>query len=129
MGEYATDVKNGWLDDFTSVTLYLALFVGDPAGAGVEISGANYARKAVVTGDWSVASNGFKSNINPVTFPKATGIQSGDDVTHWALFDDLSAGNLKNSDDLPVEQQQPIVENNTVEFSAGDLDLSISDTV
>jgi hypothetical protein len=126
MGDFTPEVKNGWLDGFTSVTLYLALFVGDPAGAGVEISGANYARLPVVAGDWSVASNGFKHNANAVTFPKATGIQSSDDITHWALFDALAAGNLKNSDDLPVAQQQPIVENNTVEFGIGDIDLSIS---
>ena len=127
MGGYAVEVKNGWLDSLTSTTLYMALFVGDPAAAGVEISGGDYARKSVATADWSVASNAFKHNVNPVTFPQSTGVWSADDVTHWALFNAPAAGNIKAHDDLPVNQQQPIMENNTIEFAAGDLDLSISD--
>jgi hypothetical protein len=127
MGKFSVQVKNGWLDGLTSVTLYAALFVGDPAGAGVEISGGDYARKSIVTGYWSGASNGFKHNATAVTFPRANGVWSAANITHFALFDAATAGNLKASDDLPVAQQQPIVDGNTVEFAAGDIDLSISD--
>jgi hypothetical protein len=127
MGEFSVQVKNGWLDGLTAATLYAALFVGDPAGAGVEISGGDYARKAIVTGDWSVASNAFKHNVNPATFPRANGVWSAANITHFALFDALTGGNRKSSDELPVEQRQPIVDGNTVEFAAGDIDLSISD--
>jgi len=127
MGKFATTVKNGWLDDVTSVTLYLALFVGDPAGAGVEISGGDYARKSVAAADWSVASSALVHNTNAITFPQATGVWSASNITHFALFDAATAGNLMASDDLPAAQQQPIVDGNTVEFAAGDLDLTISD--
>jgi hypothetical protein len=127
MGAFATSVKNGWLDDVTNSTLYLALFVGDPSGAGVEISGGNYARKTVATTDWAAAASGSLSNSSAVTFDQATDIWSADDVTYWALYDASTGGNLVAYDDVPAAQQQPIVSGNTVEFSAGDIVLTISD--
>lgn len=126
MGTFAVSVRNGWLDDVTNATMYLALFVGDPAGAGVEISGANYARKSVATTDWNAAAAGALINANAVTFPQATGVWSASNVTFWALYDAVSGGNLKASDELDAGQQQPIVENNTVEFAAGQITMTIS---
>lgn len=129
MGKFAESVRNGWLDTTTGSTMYLALFVGDPAGAGTEISGANYARKSVAAADWNAASGGSLTNANTITFPQATGVWSASNVTHWALYDSVSAGNLIASDDLDAGQQQPIVENNTVEFPAGQITLSVSDPI
>ena len=127
MGAFATSVKNGWLDDVTNSTLYLALFVGDPSGAGVEISGGNYARKSVAATDWAAAASGTLSNSNAITFTQATDVWSASNVTYWALYDASTGGNLKAWDDLPANQQQPIVSGNTVEFSVGDIVLTISD--
>ena len=124
MGTFAVAVRNGWLDDVTSATMYLALFVGDPEDSGVEISGGNYARKSVAATDWNAASAGSLTNANDITFPQATDVWSASDVTYWALYDAATAGNLKAKDDLPAEQQQPIVSGNTVEFSAGSITLS-----
>jgi len=127
MGKFAAAVKNGWLDDVTSTTLYLGMFVGDPSGAGVEISGANYARVEVPATSWGTADAGAVSNTTAITFPKATGIQSSSDVTYFGLYTAATGGDLKFWDDLSAEQQQPIVENNTVSFAVGDIDLTITD--
>jgi len=127
MGKFAVAVKNGWLDDVTSTTLYLGMFVGDPSGAGVEISGANYARVEVPATSWGTADAGAVSNTTAITFPKATGIQSSSDVTYFGLYTAATGGDLKFWDDLSAEQQQPIVENNTVSFAVGDIDLTITD--
>lgn len=126
MGTFSVSVRNGWLDDVTNSTMYLALFVGDPEGAGVEISGGNYARKSVATTDWNAASSGSLTNSNDITFAQATDVWSASDITYWALFNAATDGNLQASDDLPANQQQPIVSGNTVEFSAGDITLSIT---
>ena len=127
MGKFAVAVKNGWLDDVTSTTLYLGMFVGDPSGAGVEISGANYARVEVPATSWGTADAGAVSNTTAITFPKATGIQSSSDVTYFGLYTAATGGDLKFWDDLSEAQQQPIVENNTVSFAIGDIDLTITD--
>ena len=127
MGKFAVAVKNGWLDDVTDATLYLGMFVGDPSGAGVEISGANYARVSVPATSWGTADAGAVSNTTAITFPKATGIQSSSNVTYFGLYTAATGGDLKFWDDLPAGQQQPIVENNTVSFAAGDIDLTITD--
>ena len=127
MGKFAVAVKNGWLDDVTSTTLYMSLFVGDPTDSGVEISGANYARVEVPSTSWGDAAAGALSNTAVVTFPKSTGVQSADDVTYFALYTASTGGDLKFYDDLPAAQQQPVVENNTVSFAIGDIDLTVSD--
>ena len=127
MGKFAVAVKNGWLDDVTSTTLYMSLFVGDPTDSGVEISGANYARVEVPATSWGTADAGAVSNTTAITFPKATGIQSSSDVTYFGLYTAATGGDLKFWDDLSAAQQQPIVENNTVSFAIGDIDLTITD--
>jgi hypothetical protein len=127
MGKYNETVKNGWLDDVTSSILYLALYVGDPEGAGTEISGGDYARKSVATTDWAAAASSAIANVNAVTFPAATGVWSAADITYWALFDAATDGNLIASDDLAAGQQQPVVDGNIVEFPIGDIDLTITD--
>jgi len=127
MGKFTTAVKNGWLDDVTSATLYMALFVGDPSSGGTEISGANYARLSVPATSWGAASSASCSNSAAITFPQATGVWSASNVTYFALYTAVTGGDLKFQDDLPVAQQQPIVENNTVEFAIGSIVLTVSD--
>ena len=129
MGGFVESVRNGWLDDFGSTTQYLALFVGDPTGAGVEISGSNYARKEVAPTDWNAAASGAKDNGNAITFPQATDVWSASNITHFGLFDASTGGNLKAYDELPENQKQPIAANNTIEFSAGDIVLTASNQV
>jgi hypothetical protein len=77
-----------------AVTCYVGLFTAAPsdAGGGTEVTGGSYARKATAAGDWNSASGGSTSNLNPITFVTATG--SWGTVTHFALFDAASAGNM-----------------------------------
>lgn len=74
-------------------TPYLALYIGDPAAGGFEVSGGSYARQAVVLTDPGVS--GQSSNANNIAFPTPTadwGI-----VTHLVLTDALSGGSWRMS--------------------------------
>ena len=87
-----------FLDHFTgraSTTapsaVYLGLAVGsiaDNAG-GTELSGSNYARKAIT---FAVASGGAISSNASVEFDPATG--SWGTVAYWGIWDASTSGNL-----------------------------------
>lgn len=71
-------------------TLYVGLFTSDPgeAGGGTEVSGGSYARQTItftVTGSQA-------SSSAAVEFPTATA--SWGTITHAAVYDAASAGNL-----------------------------------
>ncbi len=76
--------------------VYVALFTATPndAGGGTEVTGGSYARVAQVnnTTNWPSAAAGSKSNGTVVTFPQAT--VSWGVVTHFALFDASTGGNM-----------------------------------
>ena len=97
MGSFAAYAKNKIVDHFTGKaawtmpTIYVALFVGDPEGAGTEVSGGSYARKATAAADWNTASGGATSNAQALAFPQATG--SWGTVDYFALYDAASGGN------------------------------------
>jgi hypothetical protein len=101
-------------------TGYLALFVGDPAGAGAECSGAGYARIPVTLG---AAAAGVRSNTSgPHVFTVgAGGWQAG--VNYSALFSASSGGSLISSDALDATRDMSI-EGATMTFGVGDIDLS-----
>lgn len=83
--EHSTALPNTW---------YVALFLDDPgeSGTGTEVSGAGYTRAEVANddGNWEVTGFESKANAAQITFTEATG--GWGEVTHWALFDDPSAG-------------------------------------
>lgn len=65
-------------------------------GTGTEVSGNAYARQALTkaTGTWTApTASGVISNTAEVLFPTATPSGQGT-VTHGALFDASSAGNM-----------------------------------
>lgn len=72
-------------------TVYVGLFTSDPtdAGSGTEVSGGSYARKAMTFGS---PSNGASTNSGAVEFDQATG--SWGTITHFAIFDALTTGNM-----------------------------------
>lgn len=78
-------------------TVYVALYTATPndAGGGTEVSGNGYARASVTnnTTNWPNASGGSKSNGAAIQFAAASGGSWGT-VTHFALFDAASAGNM-----------------------------------
>lgn len=79
---------------FTKPTAYVGLYTAAPSdsGGGTEVSGNNYARVATAGADWNAAASGSTSNANAITFPTASG--SWGTVTHFALFDAATTGNM-----------------------------------
>jgi hypothetical protein len=87
-------------------TIYLALFTAAPsdAGGGTEVSGGSYARVQVgpsvsawlstngATSGASSGTSGQTSNAADSTFPAPTA--NWGTVTHFAIFDAVTAGNM-----------------------------------
>lgn len=77
-------------------TIYVALFTSAPSdsGGGTEVSGGSYARAAVTNDatNFPAASGGVKANGTEIAF--ATASAPWGNVTHFAVFDALSGGNL-----------------------------------
>lgn len=78
--------------------LHVGLFTAAPgeAGGGTEVAGGSYARAALAPSDsnWAAAAggNGTTSNAVAITFPAPTA--NWGLVTHWAIFDAASGGNM-----------------------------------
>jgi hypothetical protein len=90
-----------------AATWYIGLFTAAPSdtGGGTEVSGGNYARQGVTAGltQWagtqsagsttaSSGTGGTTSNNSAITFGAPSA--SWGTVTHWGIFDAVSAGNL-----------------------------------
>jgi len=77
-------------------TFYVALFTAAPtdAGGGTEVAGGSYARIAVTNDatNFPAAVSGSKQNATPIIFAAATA--NWGTVTHFAIFDALSGGNM-----------------------------------
>lgn len=69
--------------------IFMALFLGNPVQGGSEVSGGGYQR---VTVTFSPAANRRISNSSDVEFPEATA--DWGTITHFALFDAATAGNM-----------------------------------
>jgi len=78
--------------------IFVALYTAAPSdsGGGTEVSAGGYTRVDAGQGDSSWAApaggNGQTSNSNAINFPAPTG--NWGVVTHFGLFDALTAGNL-----------------------------------
>lgn len=73
--------------------LYVALFLEDPteAGTGQEVDAASYARREVAWDLVTDRSDAMQNNAL-LSFPAA--VQDWGLVTHWGVYDALTAGNL-----------------------------------
>lgn len=119
----------GGADYTRPATLYIALCTADPTDAGTgssitEPSGNNYARVAVTNNatNFPASSSGAKSNGTAVTFPQASG--SWGTVTHFAICDASSAGNMLGHGDLTVSKA--VSSGDTPSFAIGDLDITLT---
>ncbi|KPK71864.1 MAG: hypothetical protein AMJ84_05465 [Acidithiobacillales bacterium SM23_46] len=108
--------------------IYVALSTADPTddGSGIaEPSGNGYARKQTAPADWNAAvvsdTNYRIDNANDITFAEATG--SWGTISHFALFDAASAGNILAHGALSVSKA--IGAGDTAKFAAGDLDVDL----
>lgn len=80
---------------FTKPTTYVGLSTADPtddASGLAEPSGNNYSRVTTSGSDWDAAASGAVANAATLTFPEASGAWGT--VTHFALFDASSSGNM-----------------------------------
>jgi len=109
---------------YTAPTIYVGLSTADPLedGSGLaEPTGGGYARVATAAVDWNAALNGLIDNANDIIFPQATA--SWGTITHFALFDAATAGNMLASGALSAAKT--INANDTAKFVAGDLDVTL----
>ncbi len=106
-------------------TLYLALCKSDPGeaatGAGLdEPSGGAYARQSINV--WDSAASRATANTSDIPFPTATG--DWGTITHWAICDALTDGNVLAYGVLSASKN--VETNGTISVLAGDLDISIN---
>ncbi len=130
MGSFTDYWENEILDhlfgkgSYTPPTIYVGLSTADPtddASGLAEPSGNSYARAATTGADWNVASGGTLDNANEITFPEASG--NWGTLTHFALFDAASAGNMLAHGSLSISKS--IGSGDTAKFATGDLDVSL----
>lgn len=101
--------------------IYVALSTTNP---GEDASGLNepsygsYAR--VSHNSWDVASSRATENTGQISFPQATAGSAT--VTHWALFDASSGGNMLGYGSFSEEKE--IVTGNTPRIADGQIDIS-----
>ncbi len=107
-------------------TLYVALSTADPLddGSGLaEPVGNAYARVAVPNNltEWPAAAGGSKTHANNITFPVATGAWGT--ITHFAVFDALTAGNQLGSGALTTPRVVAL--GDQPRFDAGDIIVTL----
>lgn len=99
--------------------VYVALFTTATAddGTGTEVIGGSYARQ---TSTWSAATlgTGATSNSAAIAFTNMPACT----VTHVALFDAVSGGNMLYHGALT--SSQVVAAGNTFQFAIGDVDIT-----
>jgi hypothetical protein len=135
MGSFSDFLEDELLDhlfgcgtrNYTPPTdIYVALSTTDPLDTGAGISepvGNGYARAQTDETDWDVAT-GDPSTVDngvDITFAEATG--SWGTISHFALFDAVSGGNMLAHGSLSASKA--IDNGDTAKFAAGDLDITL----
>lgn len=127
MGNLSVYSRNKLLDHIYKTaytpasTLYISLFIGDPAGAGAEASGNNYAPTAITFG---AAASRRVTQDAIVSFPQASGSWGGT-IDYYAIRD-AAAGNI-----LAIGQFTTgftVVSGNTPKVASGQCYIEISAT-
>jgi hypothetical protein len=107
---------------FTKPTaVYVALFTAAPSdsGGGTEVSGGSYARVAAT---FSAASGGATSNSATIDFGTASA--SWGTITHMAIFDASTAGNMLAW--APLAASKTVASGDAFQVPAGSLTVSLS---
>ncbi|MBX3288445.1 MAG: hypothetical protein KF855_03775 [Acidobacteria bacterium] len=104
-------------------TVYVALFTTatQDNGAGTEVSGGSYARQAVTNdSDYWNRTDNVVSNDSQIAFPQASA--NWGTVTHFALFDAVTSGNMLYH--AAVTSPETVNINGQVVFEPGQLQFS-----
>ena len=112
---------------FTSPTMWVALCEAAPSdtSTGTTISETDYtgyARINQTAANWNTASSGTTDNSAAITFAEATGAGTNP-VTHFALVDASSAGNLLCYGTLTSSLTVSV--GVTPKFAIGDCNISV----
>jgi hypothetical protein len=108
--------------------VYVSLHTGDPELGNEVPATGSYARVGVTgnTSNWTAPADGtagqrFVQNVNAIIFPDPTGDwASGAPITHFALFDAATGGNLLYS--AALAQSRTVLDtDNPPQFAAGAL--------
>lgn len=105
-------------------TLYIAVSTADPTddGSGIaEPVGNGYARK--LHDVWDAAASRASENTGVITLDAASGGDWGV-ITHWAMFDHISAGNMLAHGDLTAAKT--INDGQQLSFLDGEIDISVT---
>jgi hypothetical protein len=128
VGKISTFLANELLDHVFNAaytppaTVYLGLSTANPTddGSGLaEPSGNAYARQAIT---FSAASSRRVTQSATVTFPQATGAWGT--ITHWAVFDASSAGNMLAHGAFGTFKV--VVTNNTPSCASGEIYVDVT---
>lgn len=129
MGSISDYLENELLDHifetgaYVVPTIYIALSTADPTedGSGIaEPVGNNYARKAHAA--WNAAALRAITNDGEITFNMSSGAWGT--ISHYAIFDDLTAGNMLAYGSLTIPKA--IVANNTPSITDTDIEVSFT---
>lgn len=113
---------------YTGGAVYVALFKTDPtdAGTGAEMSDSGYVRQrahtTVASDGFTVPANGVTSNSRNIVFPAIIDAQAT--VTHWAIFDAQTAGNLLYH--APLLNPKTLDPTDVLSFPIGSLTVTLS---
>ena len=115
---------------YTGGTVYVSLFTTDPtdAGGGAEVVDSGYARQqchtTVVSDGWDVphATDGYSANAKQITFPAIVDGQLS--VTHWALYDAPTGGNLLYH--APLTNPKTLDPSDVLSFPIGALKVTLA---
>lgn len=101
-------------------SLYVALYVGDPASGGTEVStsGSAYSRQSAAF----TISGGAASNTSQLQWSAAT--SSWGTITHVAIFDASTSGNRLV--DAALSTSKSIGIGDVLQIPAGDLDVTLT---
>ena len=129
MGSISDYLENELLDHVMGVgaytppsTVYIGLSTADPtddASGLAEPSGNNYARESL---SFNAAASRKVENASQITFNQASGAWGT--ITHYALFDALSGGNMLAHGSLSTPKE--VVSGNTPSIAAQEVDVEFS---
>jgi hypothetical protein len=108
----------------TPTPIFVGLSSSDPTDDGsalAEPGGNNYARVQTSACNWKVASGGVLTNAGQIVFAMATG--GWGTVTHFALFDDATGGNMLAYG--PLGESKTIGSGDIARFAAGEMEINL----
>lgn len=112
----------------TGGAVFVALFTTDPtdAGTGNEVVDSGYVRQrvhqSVVSDGFTAPSNGTTSNTRNLAFPAI--VDTTITVTHWAIFDAQTGGNMLYH--APLTNPKTLDPSDVLSFPVGSLTVALS---